>query len=249
LSVRDTVKFSEPVLPRIAGQPSDWDILNGLMRGILKNRGGLGRLGAPMVSLSGALSPRRIISLLMRIGPQPQTLKQVIAAPHGIDLGPLTPDRLRKRPLHLAQPFFTDDLVRLAQRLDQPVPALQLIGRRSLRSMNSWMHNVPKLVAGRDRCTLRIHPEDAARHGVAQADKALLSGPAGTFEVPLELSDEMMPGVVSLPHGWGHPEDSGQRTAAGRGVNINALLDPARVDALSGTSVLSGIEVTVGPAP
>lgn len=249
LSVRETLKFCEPVLPLPAGQLDDWTILGRLTSAVLRHRGGLkGWGGSALARMGRGLSPRRIIDLMMRAGPHPYTVGKVRKHPHGLDLGPLSADRLPDRVIDLAQPIFIHDLTRLAARLDEPTPALQLIGRRTLRSMNSWLHNVPKLVSGSPRCTLRMHPNDAEARGIAAGAVVSVSTRTGALKVAVELSDEVMPGVVSLPHGWGHPADSGQRVAAARGVNINALLDDAAVDALSGASVLSGIEVRVRPA-
>jgi anaerobic selenocysteine-containing dehydrogenase len=125
-----------------------------------------------------------------------------------------------------------------------------LIGRRDLRSNNSWMHNVEVLVKGRDRCTLLVHPDDAAQLGLRDGAQAKVAAPGGSLLAPVEVSDTMMRGVVSLPHGWGHDVDGTQlRVAAGRpGVNSNLLADTEHFDPLSGNAVLNGIPVDVAPA-
>ena len=122
-----------------------------------------------------------------------------------------------------------------------------LVGRRHLRSNNSWMHNVEVLVKGKDRCTLHLHPDDAAPLGLADGDLAEVTSPVGCLEVPVEITRDIMPGVVSLPHGWGHHQPGTRLSAAGRhpGVNANLLTDPAAIDPLSGNAVLNGVPVTV----
>jgi anaerobic selenocysteine-containing dehydrogenase len=125
-----------------------------------------------------------------------------------------------------------------------------LIGRRQLRSNNSWMHNLPALVKGRDRCTLHIHPEDAARLGLADGGRVLVRSAAGRLEAPVELTDAIMPGVVSIPHGWGH-DAPGVRmgvASAHAGVNSNVLADESLVEPLSGNAVLNGIPVEIAAA-
>lgn len=137
------------------------------------------------------------------------------------------------------------DITRLRESVDSGADGLLLIGRRHLRSNNSWMHNLPALAGGTNRCTLQIHPDDAARLGVTQT--AVITGPAGKLEVPVEITDAIRPGVVSLPHGWGH-DAAGTRmsvAATQAGVNVNSLLDSSLIEPLSGTAVLNGVPVEV----
>jgi anaerobic selenocysteine-containing dehydrogenase len=125
-----------------------------------------------------------------------------------------------------------------------------MIGRRDLRSNNSWMHNSERLVKGPARCTLLIHPDDAAARGLADGARAKVASPRGAIELPVETTDSMMPGVVSVPHGWGHGRPGVKLGVAARvpGVSINDVIDPARIDELSGTSALTGQPVEVTPA-
>jgi anaerobic selenocysteine-containing dehydrogenase len=208
--------------------------------------------------------PERILDLTIRTGPfgdrygeRPGglTLQSFKDAPDGLDLGPLVP-RLREilstpsKRIELAPPYVTADLPRLAARLARPREQLVLVSRRHLRSNNSWMHNVPVLVSGRERCTLLVHPADAERTGVRHGARARITSAAGTIEAPVELSEEMAPGVVSLPHGWGH-DRSGVRlgvATAHAGVNNNLLAPATFVDVPSGNAVLNGIPVTIVPA-
>ena len=124
-----------------------------------------------------------------------------------------------------------------------------LVSRRHLRSNNSWMHNVPSLVTGKERCTLLIHPEDAARCGVAHGANAHIQSKAGSLIAPVEVSDEMMPGVVCLPHGWGHDRPGAKLSVAAEhaGVNNNLLASGSEVDPLSGNQIVNGIPVEVSP--
>jgi anaerobic selenocysteine-containing dehydrogenase len=137
------------------------------------------------------------------------------------------------------------DIPRLAASLDVPDEGFLLIGRRHLRSNNSWMHNLPALAGGSNRCTLQIHPDDASRLGISEL--AVITGPGGKLEVPVEITDKIRPGVVSLPHGWGHTAPGTRLSVAATqpGVNVNALLDSSLLEPLSGTAVLNGVPVEV----
>lgn len=201
----------------------------------------------------------RRLDMMLRLGPfgdafgaNPDglTLQKLKDNPHGIDLGPLTPRipeilRTPSGTVELAPEPIMSDIPRLAESLGSIPDGFLLIGRRHLRSNNSWMHNLPALAGGTNRCTLQIHPDDAARLGVT--DTAVITGPAGKLEVPVEITDAIRPGVVSLPHGWGHdaPGTRMSVAAAAPGVNVNSLLDSSLLEPLSGTSVLNGVPVEV----
>jgi anaerobic selenocysteine-containing dehydrogenase len=139
------------------------------------------------------------------------------------------------------------DLDRLAASLDRPAPGLLLVGRRHVRSNNSWMHNLPMLAKGPARCTLQLHPSDAAARGLQAGGLARVSSRVGSVEAPVEITDGIAPGVVSLPHGWGHDEPGTQLAVAAQrpGSNSNILTDELALDPLSGTAVLNGIPVEV----
>ena len=163
-------------------------------------------------------------------------LPDVLTTPSGQDRARAGVHRRRR-----AAPARADDRAR---------DGLVLVSRRHLRSNNSWMHNVKVLVKGKDRCTLLVHPDDAGRTGLVDGGIARVSSEAGTLEVPVEVSDEMMPGVVSLPHGWGHDVD-GIRMSVARehaGVNNNLLAPGHLVDEISGNAAVNGIPVEVVPA-
>ncbi|BCJ53378.1 dehydrogenase [Actinoplanes sp. NBRC 14428] len=180
------------------------------------------------------------------------SLSRLLASPHGIDLGPLQPRipevlRTPSGKVELCAPPLAADVPRLRAALHRRNPELVLIGRRHLRSNNSWMHNVPALVKGRDRCTLQLNPADAARLALADGDPAEVTSRAGAVSVRVEVTDRVMPGVVSLPHGWGHDLPGVRLTVATDhpGVNSNILTDELVVDPLSGNAVLNGIPVEV----
>ncbi|SCF76631.1 molybdopterin oxidoreductase family protein [Streptomyces sp. Cmuel-A718b] len=219
----------------------------------------LTRAGAPKglaAELTGESGPERRLDLLLRLGPYGLTLQQLLANPHGIDLGPLKPRlpevlRTRSGRVELLPEPIAADLPRLRRALgDRPAP-LVLVGRRHLRSNNSWMHNVGSLTGGSNVCTLQIHPDDAARLGLADGDTARIESSGGGIEAPAEITDTVRSGVVSLPHGWGHSRPGTRMSvaAAHPGANVNQLLDGTLLDPLSGTAVLNAIPVSVTPAP
>ncbi len=218
-------------------------------------------------ALGSRKGPERLLDLALRSGPygdqfgmKPDglTLDKVQAASasgHGIDLGPLQPRvpevlRTPSGKIELAPPALLADLPRAWADLDAAAPPLAVIGRRDVRSNNSWMHNLPLLAKGPFRGTALVHPDDAARCGVADGAPARLAGPGGGVQVTVELSDSLMPGVISLPHGWGHDLPGTQLGVAAErpGANLNALLDIDARDPLSGNAVLSGVAVTLLPA-
>jgi anaerobic selenocysteine-containing dehydrogenase len=223
--------------------------------------------GREPAALLAALAPRRgperILDLFLRSGPWGDafgarpglSLAALEAAPHGVDLGPLTervPEVLRtpSGKIELAPEPIVADVPRLRAALDRAASAFVLIGRRTLRSNNSWMHNVEGLVRGKPRCTMLVHPDDAARLGLADGGTARVSSRAGAVDVPVELTRAIMPGVVSIPHGWGHDQPGMRMTvaAAHAGVNSNRLADEEAFDPLSGNAVLNGIPVAIEPA-
>lgn len=213
--------------------------------------------------------PRRLVDGMLRLGhfgdgfglvPGGISLASVAAHPHGVELGPLTaslPESIRTASgrIELAPERIVADLTRLDAWIEEAAedgsePQLSLIGRREIRSMNSWLHNLPSLNKGRDRCTLEVAPADATRLGLRHGGRARVESRIASIVVPVEVSDRMTPGVVSLTHGWGHDLPGVALSVATRrpGVNANLVVDDAEVDAPSGTSVLSGVSVRVSPA-
>ena len=213
--------------------------------------------------VEGGIGPDRIVDMLLRIGPYGDgfgrrhdglTLAKLQAAAHGIDLGPLQPrlPEIINTPsgvIELAPPTMMHDLPRLRAHVATHRDGMVLIGRRDLRCSNSFMHNLPALVKGRDRCTLQISGEDADRIGLTDGSAARISSRVGSVVAPVEISEDLMPGVVSLPHGWGHDVEASRLTVAKAhaGVNTNLLTDNQAYDVASGTAVLFGTPVTVEP--
>ncbi|MFF0514732.1 molybdopterin-dependent oxidoreductase [Streptomyces sp. NPDC004250] len=213
--------------------------------------------------LTGENGPERRLDLMLRLGPygdgfgaRPDglTLERLLAHPHGIDLGPLRPRlpqplKTRSGKVELLPEPIAGDLPRLRHALAERPAGLVLVGRRHLRSNNSWMHNIPALTGGSNRCTLHLHPDDAGRLGVSGAQPVRVQGPGGEVTVPAEVTDTVRPGVVSLPHGWGHDRPGTRLTHAATepGVNVNQLLDGSLLDPLSGNAVLNGVPVKLTP--
>lgn len=218
-----------------------------------------------LAALGDRRGPERLVDLALRSGPygdhfgaRPDglSLAALEASPHGIDLGPLEPRvpevlRTPSGRIELAPELLIGDLERLATTLGEEPPALVLVGRRHVRSNNSWMHNLPLLAKGPARCTLQVHPDDAARAGLADGALARVSSRVGSVLAPVEITDAVAPGVVSLPHGWGHDQPGTRLAVAARrpGTNSNALADEQALDPLSGTAVLNGIPVAIEAVP
>ncbi len=215
--------------------------------------------------LTGENGPERRLDMMLRLGPYGEgfgarpdglSLEKLLAHPHGIDLGPLRPRlpqplKTRSGMIELLPAPIVDDLPRLRAALRERPAAIVLVGRRHLRSNNSWMHNVPALTGGTNRCTLHIHPEDAARLGLADGTAVRVKGAGGEVVAPAEVTDTVRRGVVSLPHGWGHdrPGTRMSHAALDPGVNVNQLLDGSLLDPLSGTAVLNGVPVELAACP
>lgn len=267
LSVRNVVNWSPAVLPTdlpqewatvlrlvgvVTGQGPDADVamLDDVVAAQVARRAGLDP------ALAGERrGPARLVDLMLRAGPYDLTLADLEAAPHGLDLGPLRPripDVLGtpRGTIELAAPAITADLPRLRAALDATPPALVLVGRRQLSSNNSWMHNIAPLVRGANRCTAHVHPDDARRLGLVDGGLARVSSRTGAITVPVEVTDAVRPGVVSIPHGWGHgqPGTRGEVARAHAGVNSNVLADDRLLDELSGTAVLNGIPIEMAAA-
>lgn len=233
-------------------------------------RQGLADAGPVLQVLKPWTGPERLVDLALRSGPYGAgwgegsgkpgglTLARVADAEGGIDLGALAPrlPGLLRTPsgrIDIAHPLLLADLPRARAELQTSAPAgdqLSIIGRRDTRSNNSWMHNLPTLAKGPERCTLQLHPDDAQRLGLADGATALLSGRQGSISAPVEISDRVRPGVACLPHGWGHDLPGARLTLAAQrpGANLNAVLDDDLIDPLSGNAVLSGVAVRIAPA-
>jgi anaerobic selenocysteine-containing dehydrogenase len=268
VAVRNIARWSPPVVERGEDELADWEIMLALterLGGGPTGEAWLDRLLGWLRPLGLRWTPTGFLDLLLRVGPYGDrflpwsdglNLAKLKAAPHGIDLGPLRPgldSRLfhADERIHLANSCMLEALAALERDLAATVrtDGLVLIGRRELRSNNSWMHNVPALVTGRERCVLYVHPDDAARYRVSDGEMAVLESRVHRGEVRVAVTDEMRPGVVSLPHGYGHGASARWQKVAGShaGVSVNDWVDDAVVEAIIGQSILNGVPVRLGP--
>ncbi len=253
LMVRNNAKFSPAVFEREIEQRHDWEIFSELWARMQ----GKGKLtSAALRRVMRYATPRAAVALALRAGPHKVSLGKLLKTPEGVDLGALTsmlPASLAtkdKRIKLVTEPYRRDVTRLLESRTRDEAFGLRLIGRRHLRSNNSWLHNSKRLVKGKPRCTVLVHPDDAKEHGLGHGDLATIESRVGRVVAPVEVTDDVLRGVVSLPHGWGHTRSGTQLEVANAhpGVSVNDLTDDSVVDALSGTAVLNGVPVRLGPA-
>jgi anaerobic selenocysteine-containing dehydrogenase len=264
LSVRNQIRYNPAAVTGPSDGKTDWEIMMALAARVGRGRRGALANGV-MRFLGSRVTPERVADLALRVGPYGRlrsshalNLSKVRGSVHGIDLGPLEPNlanviRTQDKRVKLAPPVLLAEARRLEELAAEREHAhkagydLTLVGRRSLRSNNSWLHNSRRLMKGSDRCTALLHPDDAATRGLSPGQTVRVSSATGAIEVPLELSDEMRPGVVSVPHGFGHGHaDVGWRTAASHpGASVNDITDPTIVDQLSGNAAFNDVPVRI----
>ena len=256
LSVRNAARYVEALVPPPPGVRDDFAVLLDLALSLRRHGGGRrGRALGAVLRAARMLGERRLLDLMLRFGPHRLSLRKLRRKPHGIDLGPLRPQLPARlgtpgKRVQLAPPIFLRDLERLEASLAQRRADLVLIGRRALRSNNSWMHNSLRLVKGPPGCVLLMHPDDAAARGLTSGARARVASRVGSIEVPVGVTSDVARGVVSLPHGWGHTREGAALgvAAAHAGASLNDLTDEQSVDALSGNAAFSGVPVDVTPA-
>lgn len=262
LAVRNNARYAKALFPRKADARHDWEILLSLRDRLQPATSAKDKLGRLLLRRAG---PSGLLALLLRQGPyggglnllKGLSLSKLKKSPHGIDLGALKPSLPaalyhKDKKIHLESDFFLKDLARVEAKFfntDKAPDKFLLIGRRDVRSNNSWLHNSQRLVKGKSRCTALINPLDAQALAIAEGDLVRVSSRVGSVELAAQLSDEMMAGVISIPHGWGHNLSGTQwQTAeAHAGVSVNALTDEMQIDALSGNAVLNGVPVSLEP--
>jgi anaerobic selenocysteine-containing dehydrogenase len=265
-AVRNVAKYSPPPFALKDGELDDWQILAELTCCLAAGRHGKMSKRYLAAKAAQKAGPERVLDIGLRLGAYGKRLNPLGTGlslgkleknPHGIDLGPMQstlPEALPRQhgPVDLAPDLFVEDLARLRARFlaagsAAPDGQLLLIGRRQLRSNNSWMHNTQRLMKGKSRCTVMINPNDAQRLGVKSGDMVTLSSRVGQVSAPAEVTGDMMAGVVSLPHGFGHGRDGVQLSVATchAGVSVNDLTDDERVDELSGNAAFCGVPVTL----
>ncbi|WPN99438.1 molybdopterin oxidoreductase family protein [Pseudomonas sp. MUP55] len=251
-AVRNVTRFNRAILPKPEGALHDWEIFVGLAKAFAAHTG---------VALKPTMPPAQMIDFGLRAGtygdasPHKLSVAMLADHPHGVDLGPLTPNlaaRLKTvdGKVQAAPSVIMADLARFAA---QPLPVaneLLLIGRRHVRSNNSWMHNYHRLVKGKPRHQLLMHPDDLADRQLSDGQRVRVSSRIGMVEVEVVASLDMMPGVVSLPHGWGHGRPGVQMSIASSqpGASANDLTDERQLDELSGNAALNGVPVKVAAA-
>jgi len=248
-AVRNVTRFNQAVLPKPEGALDDWEIFVGLAQAFAAQTG---------ATLKPTQPPAQMIDLGLRMGPygdrspRKLSLQTLLAHPHGLDIGPLSPNlaaRLKTAEgrVQIAPALLLEDLQRFAAQPALADGQLLLIGRRHVRSNNSWMHNYHRLVKGKPRHQLLMNPQDLARRGLQDGQRVSVRSRVGVLEVEVLGSAEMMPGVVSLPHGWGHGRPGVQMSIAQAtpGVSANDLTDERLLDALSGNAALNGVPVEV----
>lgn len=248
-AVRNVTKYSQALFEPEPNTRHDWQIFKALKERIKPSETEEARLKY------AKSTPQYLLNQALVYGPYGKegiSLEKLKQHPHGIDLGPLRsslPHRLfrSKKQLDLAPEYFIEGLQELRKSQGHNAPNLSLIGRRQLRSNNSWMHNSYRLVKGGNRCTLQINPVDAEKRKLLDQSEVIVSSRVGSVTVTLEITDEVMPGVVSLPHGWGHNREGIALSVAQQhaGVSINDLTDELLIDELSGNAAFSGVPVEV----
>ncbi len=258
LAVRNTARFTPALLPKPKGARHDWEIYRDIALRTAKRLGSRQSWRKRLVSEARLrLSPTRTIDLLLRTDRSRLSLRKLRRRPEGVDLGPLRPSlpgrlRTKDRRIHAAPPLVLADLDRLetASRQAPGPDELLLIGRRHQRDCNSWMHNTERLTKGRARHHLLMHPDDLSARGIEDGTTVSVTSRVGTVEAEVQATDDVMPGVVSLPHGYGHQRDGVLLAGAAEvpGPSINDLTDPSVIDEASGNAVLNGVPVTVAAA-
>jgi anaerobic selenocysteine-containing dehydrogenase len=240
LAVRNTAKYSPPLFEKTEGTKYDWEIFQELRNLFIDEN-------------QTIIPPEFKLDLGLKYGPYNLSMKALKEKPHGIDLGelkPLLPERLKQK-INLCPELLADDLKRLEESkiemLNSGQNTFWMIGRRHLRDNNSWMHNSAKLMKGKNRCTLLIHPKDAKRLAIAENTSVTVKSRVGEVQLPIEISEDIMPGVVSIPHGYGHNRTGTKMSVAEKypGVSLNDLSDEKIIDKLTGNSAFSALRISI----
>ena len=273
LAVRNTAKYSPPLLAPVENARHDWQIFQELRQRMTGQPLPTRHSPQDKLDFFARMQPDQIVDLALRYGPygahgfnqkklrqqgkQGLKLPNLKRQPHGVDLGPLQPILTQRlctpnRRIQLAPELIVADLDRVRETWlngSANGQTLTLIGRRQLRSNNSWMHNSPRLVRGKDRCTLLMHPDDALARNLTDGLMVKVCSRTGEIQLPLAVTDTMMPGVVSIPHGWGHGREGVQLATAVKhpGASINDLTDEQQIDQLTGNAAFCGVPVWVEP--
>ncbi|WP_456461085.1 molybdopterin-dependent oxidoreductase [Reichenbachiella sp.] len=251
LAVRNTSKYSPALFGKAEGAKYDWEVFRALKMTYLKSMNKMSLSKRLKIGIAHLFSPEKMLNILLRRGPYDLSIKKLKQQPHGIDLGALKsqmPDSLyhkdKDKKINLLPNEIKEDLKRVKQKLDTFKPDdFLLIGRRQLRTCNSWLHNSQRLLKN-NSCQLFLHPKDAEKLGLQEKNSIKVSSRVGQVVVPFETTEEIMQGVVSLPHGWGHKGKIKLDVAStSPGTNINELTDENFVDLLTGNAAVNGVAV------
>ena len=268
LAVRNTARYAPALFEPPKSAKHDWQIFHELEQRLQPPKTFSGKLSNNFIK---SLRPDGVLDLLLKTGPYGMlrhplkglSRKRLQKQVHGVDLGPLKPSLpegllTKDKRINLHPEFFLQDLHRLEKVMSvqqeqerEQSKTLQLIGRRHLRSNNSWLHNSHRLVKGKDRCTAHIHPTDAEAAGISEGNLVRISSRAGSINVAVEITDSIMAGVISVPHGWGHTREGIRQSVAvaHAGQSVNDLTDDQMIDSFSGNAVLNGVPVTIAVVP
>lgn len=255
LAVRNTSKYSQALYKPVKGAKYDWQIFKGLKKAYLKKKGNYGIKKRLYGLIDDLITPERMLSQALKKGNWSKeiNISKLKKSPHGIDLGPLAsqlPEGLytKDKKINLVPDEVKNDLKRLNKKLNQKtnkLGKLHLIGRRQLRTCNSWLHNNERMLKS-NSCTAMIHPKDANKAGLNGSNMVRIKSRVGTIEIPYKLTENIMEGTVSVPHGWGHFGGIRLNVASSNpGVSINNLTDDNFIDQLTGNAALNGVEVEI----
>jgi len=252
LAIRNTVKYSDPIIPKEEGTLYDYQIFQGLIKAIQKDELPKDPTARQNMEMMYHITPQMMLDKVMSTGRYNLTVDELRKHPHGIDLGALTPcieERIitPDKNIDLLPKIYIQEIQKVKEEKPTDQTKLDLIGRRHLRSNNSWMHNSHRLVKGPKRCTALIHPDDAEKRGISNGDVISVSSRVGTVDLPAEVTKTIAKGVISIPHGWGHNRKGVKLSVAQEhaGVSLNDLTDEMFVEELTGVTVLSAIPVDV----
>jgi anaerobic selenocysteine-containing dehydrogenase len=260
-AVRNSTKFSPAVFPLAKTSKTDWQIYLALAERLDELNG----LTIDRYQTLWQKEPKGVVDDLLKSsqynhGGQPLSIELLLEKPHGIDLGALQPDLPgaiyhHDKQINLSFDYFMADLERLDKHFfavdKAPDDSLQLIGRRHLKTNNSWLHNSKRMVKGTNkgltRCTAQLHPSDAAKFSIEDKQMITVTSRVGQVSLPAEITEKIMQGVISIPHGWGHTKKGSKWAIAEghAGVSVNDLTDEMVLDELSGNAVLNGVPVTI----
>ncbi|MEE9374378.1 MAG: molybdopterin dinucleotide binding domain-containing protein, partial [Saprospiraceae bacterium] len=252
LAIRNTVKYSDPIIPKEDGTLYDYEIFQGLMKSIEKDDALHDVKAQQHRETMYNITPQMMLDQVMKTGKYKLTVNKLRDHPHGIDLGPLMPN-IRERlitpdkRIDLIPKIYANEILKIKKDKPAHNDKLSLIGRRHLRSNNSWMHNSHRLVKGTLRCIALIHPYDAKIRGISTGDMIIVTSRVGEVKLPVEVTKSIAKGVISIPHGWGHDRNGVSLSIAKQhaGVSLNDLTDELLVEELTGVTILSGVPVEV----